>query len=181
MSHHAEITFPHPGAVYDSSLAASVRRCVRIALSLFCSSQQHINKLLIHQCAERGGSAWLRLRGSASLHNLREHYKKTSAFDGTHETQADNCGLCSSSLACRTMRFIIYRAHLYRLAERESVENNGYSLNLGQDLYSHSAELPSFDSTQDGRLMSVCLQKKGFRPLPCLHNCRAQPTMQFLS
>lgn len=100
MSHPAEVIFP--GAVYDSSPAASMGCSARIALSLFCSTQQHVNKLLIHQSAERGGSGWQTLRGSASLHNLREHYKKTSNFDGTQETQADNRSLCSRQLSMQT-------------------------------------------------------------------------------
>lgn len=39
------------------SPAASLRRSERSRLYLFCSAQQHVSKLLIHQCAERGRPA----------------------------------------------------------------------------------------------------------------------------
>lgn len=60
------------------SPAASLR------LYLFCSTQQHVSKLLIHQCAERGAPAGLTLRASGSLHNWKEHHKKMNNFDGMH-------------------------------------------------------------------------------------------------
>lgn len=60
---------------------------------------QHVNKLLIHQCAQRGrasqGPARLALSGSDSLHNLGERHKdeQLRMFYGTQCTQPDNFSL----------------------------------------------------------------------------------------